>query len=62
MENEGFTIDDSHLEKNIFAGILNANNNKTQELLRNSPGYQQSRIEVQRKIKTVRQRLHPKDL
>ena len=56
---KGFTIDDSHLKGNIFAGVLNENDNEAEKLPRNSQGYQQSKTEVQRKIKAMRGRLHP---
>ena len=61
MEDKGFTIDDSHLKGNIFAGIVNADNNKAEKLPRNSQGYQQSKTEVQHKVKAMRRRLYPED-
>ena len=61
METKGFTIDDSHLKGNIFAGILDADNNKAKKLPGDSQGYQRFKTEVQRKVKAMRQRLHPED-
>ncbi|PHJ64918.1 hypothetical protein VF04_03780 [Nostoc linckia z7] len=55
-----FLIDDSHLKGNIFSNV-NASTNQGQNLSRSSPGYQQSKAEVQQQIKTMRKRLHPKN-